>query len=116
MSASSRWNTLSRDDHSRTMVDYSRTPRAAAWWVGLGAILGLVTIILSAASLVSATQAIALALPATIITIGGLIRSVFPDYYTAWRRGFRQGCEVAMTCQRELPYPGGQPGLPPAAL
>jgi choline-glycine betaine transporter len=113
-------------------VDRWRAPRAAAaGWACLGGILGLITIILSALSAVSPQQAIALALPATIITIGGLVRSVVPDSYTAWRRGFKQGCHVAVTRQRDALYSGSlysgavapgrsaplsQHGLPPAAL
>jgi hypothetical protein len=84
--------------------------------VGVGGILGLITIILSAFSKVSATQAVALALPATIITIGGLIKSVVPDCNAAWRRGFRQGCQVATICHGEPFGGGGEHGLPPAPL
>src|SRR5258707_6821250 len=94
MNASSWWQTIYR-------ADRWRTPTAATRWAGVGGILGLIAIILSALSMVSATQAIAVALPATIITIGGLTRSVVPDSYTAWRRGFKQGCQVALTHQPE---------------
>jgi hypothetical protein len=125
MIASSWWQRIYR-------ADRWRTPTAATRWAGVGGILGLVTIVLSAVSWVSATQAIALALPAMIITIGGLTRSVVPDSYTAWRRGFKQGCQVALTYQRDALYPSGlysggavapsrpaplsQHGLPPAAF
>ena len=121
MNASSWRQTIDR-------ADRQRTPWAAARWAGVGGILGLVTIILSAVSVVSAQQAIALALPTTIITTSGVIRSVIPDYWTAWRRGFKQGCQVAaLTSQRDSLYSGnsvapGRPtplsqhGLPPAAL
>jgi hypothetical protein len=120
MNASSWWQTIYR-------VDRWRGPRAAARWAGVGGILGLVTIILSAVNAVSAQQAIALALPTTVITIGGVIRSVIPDYGTAWRRGFKQGCRVALISQRDPLYSGnvvassrpvslGQHGLPPVSL
>jgi hypothetical protein len=125
MNASAWWQTIYRTVRWRA-------PTAARRWTGLGGILGLLTIILSAFSVVNATQAIALALPATIITTGGLTRSVVPDYYTAWRRGFKQGCQVALAHQRDAMYSGGmysggavapsrptplsQHGLPPAAL
>ena len=68
MNASSWWQTIYR-------VDRWRRPTAAARWAGVGGILGLVTIILSAVNAVSTQQAIALALPTTVITIGGVIRS-----------------------------------------
>jgi hypothetical protein len=125
MNASSWWQTIYR-------VDRWRGPRAAARWAGVGGILGLVTIILSAVNAVSAQQAIALALPTSVITISGVIRSVIPDYGTAWRRGFKQGCQVALTSPRDplysgnlysgnavassRPVPLSQHGLPPAAL
>ena len=48
-------------------------PRTAARWAAFGGILLLITIILSANNAVSAQQAIALAVPATIITIGGVV-------------------------------------------
>ena len=120
MNASARFYTLYR-------AVRSCTPIAAARLAGVGGILGLVTIVLSALNAVSPQQAIALALPATIITVGGLIRSVIPDSWTAWRRGFQQGCQVALMSQRDPLYPGsavapsrptplGPHGLPPAAL
>jgi hypothetical protein len=120
MNASSWWRTIYR-------VERWGGPRGASRWAGVGGILGLVTIILSAVNAVSAQQAIALALPTTVITIGGVIRSVIPDYGTAWRRGFKQGCRVALNSQRDPLYSGNavassrpvalsQHGLPPAAL
>jgi hypothetical protein len=120
MNASSWWHTIYR-------LGRWRTPSAAARWAGVGGILGLITITLSAVNVVSAQQAIALALPAAIITIAGSIRSAMPDSCAAWRAGFRQGCRVAQTCRRDALYPGGavapnrsapvsQRGLPPAAL
>jgi uncharacterized membrane protein len=57
-----------------------------------------VTIIVSAANAVSAQQAIAMALPAGLITLGGLTVAIMPDAWTAWRRGFRHGCAAALNC------------------
>ena len=107
MTASSWWQTIYR-------VDRWRRPTAAARWAGVGGILGLVTIILSAVNIVSAQQAIALALPTTVITISGVLRNVIPDASTAWRRGFKEGCRVAVICQPDPSH--GQHRLPPATL
>ncbi len=68
-----------------------------------GALLTLLTIVLSLSNLISTQQAIALALPATVATLGGWISMTVPDAWIAWRRGFQQGCKVAMSCQ---PGPG----------
>jgi hypothetical protein len=51
-----------------------RTPSAAARWVVVGGILGLIAIIANALNVVSAQQAIALAVPAAVLAIGGLTR------------------------------------------
>ena len=45
---------------------------------GAGGILGLITIIVSAVNIVSAQQAIELAVPAAILAIAGLARWVIP--------------------------------------
>jgi hypothetical protein len=37
-----------------------------------------------------------MALPAGVTTVGGQINLRVPDSWTAWRRGFRQGCEVGI--------------------
>jgi hypothetical protein len=57
-------------------------------------------------NVVDAQRLIALALPATIMTTGGLINVLVPDVWTAWRRGFQQGCRVGALAQREGFYPG----------
>jgi hypothetical protein len=61
----------------------------------VGGILALATVALSAFNLISAQQSIALALPALVITIRGLLGLIIGDTWTAWRRGFRQGCLAA---------------------
>lgn len=73
--------------------------RQALWYTVAGSAVTLVTVILSALDAVSPQQAIAMALPSAVITVGGLIGMTVPDAWTAWRRGFRQGCEAAMRCQ-----------------
>jgi uncharacterized membrane protein (UPF0136 family) len=59
------------------------TPRAAAGSIVVGGILGLIAIIASALNAVSAQQAIVLAVPATVLAIGGLIGWLIPG--RAWR-------------------------------
>jgi len=56
----------------------------------------VITVILSATNAVSAQQAIAMALPAAVTALSGMLGLFIPDAWTAWRRGFRQGCEAAM--------------------
>jgi hypothetical protein len=71
---------------------------------GAGALLTLLTIVLSVSNAISTQQAIGLALPATVATLGGWISMTVPDAWIAWRRGFQQGCKVAMSC-RTTPMP-----------
>lgn len=75
-------------------------PRAqlAALNTAVGIALTSATVVLSALGDISTQQAIAMALVATLTTIGGMIGRVVPDAWIAWRRGFRRGCEAAMTC------------------
>jgi hypothetical protein len=74
-------------------------PKLALVGLAAGGILIGITVALSAVNAVSPQQSIALALPAALLTIGGLIRAVAPDAWTAWRRGFKAGCDTA----RQLP-------------
>lgn len=74
-------------------------PKRALLGLAAGGILTGITVALSAVNAVSPQQSIALALPAALLTIGGLIRAVAPDAWTAWRRGFKAGCDTA----RQLP-------------
>ena len=86
---------------------WQRMYRAARWNVAksaifclsTGTVLGLIAVLLSAFNRVSPQQAIALALPALMLTIGGMLWILVPDSWTAWRRGFRQGCQVGMRVQ-----------------
>jgi hypothetical protein len=74
-------------------------PKLALLGLAGGGILTGITVALSAVNAVSPQQSIALALPAALLTIGGLIRAAAPDAWTAWRRGFKAGCDSA----RQLP-------------
>jgi hypothetical protein len=74
----------------------------AAWCTAVGIATVIITVILCATNAVSPQQAIAMALPAGLIALGGLLATIVPDAWTAWRRGFRQGCEAALRSQ-----PGG---------
>ena len=80
------------------------SPRArlAAWCTAVGLADTVITIIVCAVNAVTTQQAIAMALFAGLTTAGGLIGKIIPDAWTAWRRGFRQGCETALKCK-----PGG---------
>ena len=115
-----RWQRIHRAGNLRAM-------RAATRWACCGSILGVITIILSALNKVSPQQAIALALPTIVITIGGLVGNLVPDAWTAWRRGFKQGCRVGLILQRDglhssststpsAPGPLSRHRLPPAAM
>jgi hypothetical protein len=64
-------------------------------YVAAGALLTLVTMGLCISNAISAQQAIGLALPAAVATLGGWIGMVVPDAWIAWRRGFQQGCKIA---------------------
>jgi hypothetical protein len=63
---------------------------------------------------VSTLQAIALALASTVTTLGGWIGLLIPDALVAWRRGFKQGCKVALECQSsDLPVKAPMDEVPP---
>jgi hypothetical protein len=72
----------------------TRAPRAF-YCVAAGLVLDVATVIVCACNVVSAQQAIAMALPAGLITAGGMIGLLLPDPWVAWRRGFQQGCAAA---------------------
>lgn len=74
--------------------------------------MGISTIILSAVNAISAQQAIAMALPATIALVGGLVYMIVLDPWTAWQRGFQQGCQASAPCQLRALDPG--PAAAPA--
>jgi hypothetical protein len=93
MNGESRWQRV------RGTVAAWRRVRLAAWCTAVGLALSLVTVTLSAFNAVSTQQAIALAMPAVLITVGGIAGLIVPDAWIAWRRGFRHGCEAAMVVQ-----------------
>jgi hypothetical protein len=70
-------------------------PRRALWSMVAGIILDVATVIVCALNAVSAQQAVAMALPAALITAGSFIALLVPDPWSAWRRGFILGCEAA---------------------
>lgn len=80
---------------------FSPRERVAAWCTVVGITTVVITVILSATNAVSAQQAIAMALPAGVIALRGLLGLIIPDAWTAWRRGFRQGCETALRCHSD---------------
>jgi hypothetical protein len=73
--------------------------RSKGAYTAAGLLLTVTTITLCLAEAISVLQAIALALPATVMTLGGLISLLLPGTYIAWRRGFEQGCQVAMSVE-----------------
>lgn len=85
----------------RPAVGAWRRARFAVWTTALGIALSSVTVALSALNAISAQQAIAMALPAVLITVSGIAGRIVPDAWIAWRRGFRHGCEAALTSQRQ---------------
>jgi hypothetical protein len=100
-----------------------RLARPAVLYTGTGGTLGLIAVTLSAVNAISAQQAIALALPADVTIIIGLINVYVPDSWAAWRRGFQQGCQACKLCQMQnvnsglAALPGhrgrlGRPGRP----
>jgi uncharacterized membrane protein len=84
----------------RPAAGAGRRDRLAAWNTSGGIALSVATVSLSALDAISTQHAIAIAVPAVLITVGGMAGRIVPNAWTAWRRGFRQGCEAAMTCQR----------------
>jgi uncharacterized membrane protein len=77
------------------MIRSNPRTRPARWCTVFGAALSLITVIVSALDAVSAQEAIAMALPAGMITVCGLIAMTVPDAWVAWRRGFQHGYETA---------------------
>ena len=81
----------------------SRRERLAAWCTAVGITTVVNTVIVCATNASSAQQAVAMALPAGVTALSGLLGLFVPDAWTAWRRGFRQGCEAAIRCQSDSP-------------
>jgi uncharacterized membrane protein len=78
------------------MIRSNPRTRLAPWCAAFGAVLSLVTVIVSALDAISAQQAIAMALPAGMTTVFGMIAMTVPDAWVAWRRGFQHGYETAV--------------------
>jgi len=76
-----------------------------------GVLLTLITTTLCASNAISTLQAIALALAATVATLGGWFSMTVPDAWIAWRRGFQHGRKIAMSCQTSalLDRPAAKP-------
>jgi hypothetical protein len=91
MDSESGWRPL------RTVRSWPRA-QLAAWNTTIGIALTSATVVLSALGDISTQQSIAMALPATITTVVGMLGRIIPDAWIAWRRGFRRGCEAALTC------------------
>jgi hypothetical protein len=64
-----------------------------------GLVLDTATVTVCLLNVVSAQQAIAMAVPATLTTAVGVIGLLVPDPWTAWRRGFQHGCAAAARCE-----------------
>ncbi len=75
-------------------------------YLATGSSLTLGTMVLCISNSISAQQAIALALLAVMTTLGGWIGLIVPDAWIAWRRGFQQGCQAAMSSQ--APHPAAR--------
>ena len=80
---------------------FSPRERLAAGCTVVGITTVVITVILSATNQVSPQQAIAMALSAGVTAMGGMLGLFIPDPWTAWRRGFRQGCEAALRSQSD---------------
>lgn len=91
---------------------YRTRAKRALWSMVAGIVLDVATVIVCALDAVSAQQAIAMALPAGLITAGGFIALLVPDPWIAWRRGFMHGCEAAARCDpRPTTVDSAQKGL-----
>lgn len=83
-------------------IGFSPREKLAAGCTAVGITTVVTTVIVTATNMVSAQQAVAMALSAGLTLLGGLLGLFIPDPWTAWRRGFRQGCEAgraALGCQ-----------------
>ena len=90
MDSESRWPQLP------PVVDTRRRASFAVWITAAGTALSSVTVGLAALNTISTQQAIDVALPAVLITVGGMASWIVPDAWIAWRRGFRHGCEAGL--------------------
>jgi hypothetical protein len=75
--------------------------RPAALCTAAGVTLTLATVVVGLFTKVGTQRLIALAVLATLATVGGMIGLVVPDAWAAWRRGFQQGFTLAMSRQTQ---------------
>jgi uncharacterized membrane protein len=80
---------------------FSPRERLAVWCTVVGITTVVTTVVVCITNSVSTQQAVAMALLAVMTSLGGLLALMIPDPWTAWRRGFRQGCETALNCQQD---------------
>jgi len=66
----------------------------AAWCQVAGALLAIATVTFARLAMLSAQQTIALALPAVLLIVGGVIAASTVDRSTAEQLGFRTGLHV----------------------
>jgi heme A synthase len=74
--------------------------RAAAGFIGAGIILGAAAVICLACRAIVVQQAIAMALPAALLVIGGVILGSPPDVETGRRLGFLTGFQIGSLVSR----------------
>jgi hypothetical protein len=72
----------------------------AAWSAAGGVILGTSAVICLAIDAISGQQAVAMALPAALLIVGGLIVVAIPDPATGHQRGFRAGSRAGSLLRR----------------
>ena len=75
----------------------SRHPVVPVLVLWVGGLLGLATIIVSAANAVCAPLALAMATSSTSVLVAGLVGRTLPGARTAWCRGYRRGLEAGQT-------------------
>ena len=75
-------------------------PRAAVWCMGAGIILGAAAVICLVCRAIVVQQAIAMALPAALLVISGVIWGSPPDAATGRRLGFQTGFQLGSLVSR----------------
>jgi hypothetical protein len=83
--------------HHRSLV------RPAVVITAIGSCLTIGTVVTALLNLITSPQAVAMALTAGLTTMIGVIGFVVPNAWIAWRRGFREGCRIAMESQQLEP-------------
>ncbi len=73
-----------------------RRSRVATSCQVIGAVTVIATLVCSLLGVISAQQAVALGLPAVVLTLGGLIAIWGPDPQTGHRLGFQAGLHVGV--------------------